>query len=205
MPFATWLSSFLILTLIAYTPGPMTMFSMSSSVRNGFLRTLPAIAGGSSAYITQMAIVYLGLGVIVQTSAMVFGAIKWAGVIYLIVLAVRNWRKAIAPDEFEYGRSRAPLSRQFLLGYATGMSNPKSILVFTVLFPQFIDPSRYTEHFCILAATFFVVQGSSAVSYALFGARVFHWLRRKCLSHLQNKATALILLCAAGVLATSEK
>ncbi|MDA3788785.1 MAG: hypothetical protein PF503_09865 [Desulfobacula sp.] len=55
-----------MMTAIAYTPGPMTVFSMSSSVRNGFYKTLPGIAGGSVAYILQMIVVYLGLGVIVQ-------------------------------------------------------------------------------------------------------------------------------------------
>ncbi len=205
MPFATWFSYFLIMTLIAYTPGPMTMFSMSSSVRNGFARTLPAIAGGSSAYVTQMIIVYLGLGVIVQSSALVFGAIKWAGVAYLIVLAIKNWRKPPEKGEVSNDARHASLAKLYFMGYATGMSNPKSILVFTVLFPQFIDPAHYSKHFCILAASFFVIQGTSAVSYALFGARVFHWLRKRCLTHVQNKTTALILLCAAGVLATSEK
>ena len=79
MSFSTWFAFFLLMTAIAYTPGPMTMFSMSSSVRNGFYRTLPAIAGGSFAYLTQMAVVYLGLGVIVQKSMLVFNTIKWAG------------------------------------------------------------------------------------------------------------------------------
>ena len=65
---SAWFTFSILMTAIAYTPGPMTMFSMSSSVRNGFSRTLPAIAGGSFAYYTQMVVVYLGLGVVVQQS-----------------------------------------------------------------------------------------------------------------------------------------
>ncbi|MDD3313419.1 LysE family translocator [Pseudodesulfovibrio sp.] len=205
MAFGSWFTYCLLMTAIAYTPGPMTMFSMSSSVRYGFARTLPAIAGGSCAYLTQMLIVYLGLGVVVQGSALVFNAIKWAGVAYLLVLAVRNWRSRGIGSNVEVEATPSPPAKRWLMGYVTGMSNPKSILVFTVLFPQFIEPARYTLHFVILAATFFVLQGSSAVSYALFGARVFRWLRSRCLTHLQTRLTAVILLCAAGVLATSEK
>lgn len=89
MNFSTWLTFFLLMTAIAYTPGPITMFSMSSSVQNGFYRTLPAIAGGSFSYLTQMAVVYLGLGVIVQESMLVFKTIKWAGVLYLFILAIK--------------------------------------------------------------------------------------------------------------------
>jgi len=205
MAFNTWFTYLLLMTAIAYTPGPMTMFSMSSSVRNGFARTLPAIAGGSCAYVTQMVIVYLGLGVVVQSSSLIFNTIKWGGVAYLVILAVRNWRQPPMDASWDHGRPATTLVRLFCLGYATGMSNPKSVLVFTVLFPQFIDPARYTVHFLILAASFFVIQGSSAVAYALFGARTFRWLRERCLTRLQNRVTAVILFCAGGLLAVSEK
>jgi homoserine/homoserine lactone efflux protein len=205
MSFNTWFTFFLIMTAIAYTPGPMTMFSMSSSVRNGFYRTLPAIAGGSSAYLTQMAVVYLGLGVIVQKSMLIFNTIKWAGVFYLFILAMRNWRQSADGDGLKATVSAVSLPRQFSLGFATGMSNPKSVLVFTVLFPQFIDPLHYTTHFITLAISFFFIQGSSAIAYALFGAKVFHWMNQRGLTHIQNKATAVILFLAGGLLACSRK
>ena len=85
------------------------------------------------------------------------------------------------------------------------MSNPKSVLVFTVLFPQFIDPVHYTNHFIALSVSFFFIQGSSAIAYALFGARVFMWMKQRGLTHIQNKATAVILFLAGGLLACSEK
>lgn len=95
--------------------------------------------------------------------------------------------------------------RQFALGFATGRSNPKSVLVFTVVFPQFIDPLHYTGHFLTLAVSFFFIQGSSALAYALFGARIFRWMRQRGLIHIQSKATAVILFIAGGLLAGSEK
>jgi homoserine/homoserine lactone efflux protein len=205
MGLSAWFTFSILMTIIAYTPGPMTLFSMSSSVRNGFSPTLPAIAGGSFAYFTQMVVVYLGLGVIVQQSALVFNAIKWAGVLYLFVLAIKNWRQAASGSTFDDAVAEVSPSRQFSLGFATGMSNPKSVLVFTVLFPQFIDPAHYTSHFITLAVSFFIIQGSSAIAYALFGAKVFLWMRQKHLSHIQNKVTAGILLVAGGMLACSQK
>lgn len=205
MTIAAWFTFFLMMTAIAYTPGPMTMFSMSSSVRHGFYRTLPGIMGGSAAYMVQMGVVYLGLGIVVQNSAVVFNAIKWAGVAYLIFLGLKNWQAAIRRGrETEPGGPARPV-KQFALGFATGMSNPKSVLVFTVLFPQFIAPEHYTAHFLILAVSFFFIQGSSALAYALFGARVFRWMRKRRLERLQNRITAGILFAAGGMLAFSEK
>ena len=205
MTFNTWFAFFLMMTAIAYTPGPMTMFSMSSSVRHGFYKTVPGIAGGSVAYILQMIVVYLGLGVIVLNSTLVFNTIKWAGVIYLILLGIKNWRLSISTIDTLETASNVTLFKQFSLGWATGMSNPKSVLVFTVLFPQFIDPGHYTHHFAILAASFFVIQGSSAFAYALFGAKVYQWMRDRNLTSVQNKVTAAILFLAGGILAVSKK
>ena len=205
MSFSTWFTFSIIMTAIAYTPGPMTMFSMSTSVRNGFYHTLPAIAGGSAAYITQMAVAYLGLGVIVQKSVLVFNTIKWVGVLYLFILAIKNWRQSANDGGYKNTIAEVSLSKQFLLGFATGMSNPKSVLVFTVLFPQFIDPVHYTNNFITLAISFFFIQGSSAIAYALFGAKVFLWMRERHLTHIQNKTTAVILFLAGGILACSKK
>lgn len=205
MIFHTWITFVFMMTAIAYTPGPMTMFSMSSSVRYGLYKTLPGIAGGSVAYIIQMIVVYLGLGVIVQSSTLIFNTIKWVGVIYLILLGIKNWCQSITEVETINTKLNKSLFRQFSLGWATGMSNPKSVIVFTVLFPQFIDPGQYSNHFVILAATFFIIQGSSAFTYALFGAKVFQWMRKRNLARIQNKVTATILFFAGGLLAFSKK
>ncbi len=143
------------------------------------LPDLPGVFGGSVAYMIQMVVVYLGLGVIVQNSTIVFNTIKWEGVVYLVALGFRNWRQSVRDMEMPHTDLPVSPVRLFSLGCATGMSNPKSVLVLTVLFPQFIQPDHYTAHFAILAASFSVIQGSSALAYALFGARVFKWLRQK--------------------------
>jgi len=52
---------------------------------------------------------------------------------------------------------------------------------------------------------FFIIQGSSAVAYALFGAKAFLWIRQHRLTNIQNKITAIILFFAGGILAVSKK
>lgn len=205
MSVSAWFTFVLMMAAIAYTPGPMTMFSMSSSLRHGFFRTLPGIFGGSGAYMVQMAVAYLGLGMVVQNSVVVFNAIKWAGVAYLIVLGVKNWQARPRRDQADHPPTPVHPAKQVALGFATGMSNPKSVLVFTVLFPQFISPDQYTAHFLILAVSFFFIQGSSAVAYALFGAKIFRWMQARHLERLQTRITAAILFTAGGLLALSRK
>lgn len=205
MPFTFWSTFFLIMVAIAYMPGPMTLFSMSSSIRNGFIKTVPALFGGSSAYMVQMGVVYFGLGVLVQNSLILFNIIKWTGVAYLFVLGLRNWRQTAESLSEAQHADTVSTRRQFSLGFLTGMSNPKSIIVFTVIFPQFINIQHYSRDFLTLAATFAVLQLSSAFSYALFGAQAFAWLRSRGLAHIQNRATAVVLFLAGGALAIGER
>jgi homoserine/homoserine lactone efflux protein len=206
MALSTWLAYALLMTVIAYTPGPMTLFCMSSGVRHGFWRTAPGILGGSSAYILQMCIVYVGLGAAVQSSQMFFQIIKWAGVVYLFVLGVKNWRAASSLMNLRETACPVSARKQFALGFATGMSNPKSILVFTALFPQFIRPEgNYTLQFLILGVSFFVLQLSSAGTYAACGSRIVNWLVRRRMAHLQGRVTGGILFLAGGALAFSRR
>jgi homoserine/homoserine lactone efflux protein len=136
MQLSTWFAFFLMMTAIAYTPGPMTMFAMSSSVKHGFYRTLPGIFGGSAAYMVQMVVVYLGLGVIVQNSTVVFNTIKWVGVIYLILLGVRNWRQSIR--DLEIPRTGLPISpvRQFSWGLPPACPTPSPCWCSRSCFPS---------------------------------------------------------------------
>ncbi|UZP67133.1 LysE family translocator [Desulfovibrio mangrovi] len=206
MALSTWIAYALIMTVIAYTPGPMTLFSMSSGVRHGFWRTLPGIMGGSSAYIIQMCIVYVGLGAAVQSSQIFFQSIKWAGVAYLFVLGIRNWRAASSLLDISERVCPVSARKQYALGFATGMSNPKSILVFTALFPQFIRPEgNYTLQYLILGVSFFVLQLSSASTYAACGSRIVNWLVRRRMAHMQGRVTGGILFLAGGALALSRR
>ena len=205
MELHTWLAFCAVMTAIAYCPGPMTLFAMSSSVRYGLKRTLPGVVGGSAAYAVQCGVVYVGLGAIVANSAALFAAIKWFGVAYLFWLGVKQWRagsiRLDAPGHVPAVTART----QFVRGFLTGMSNPKSILVFTALFPQFIDPAGpYTSQFFALYAAFFALQGSSALVYALFGARLYAWLIRRDLARVQGKVTGGVLFTAGGLLALSD-
>jgi homoserine/homoserine lactone efflux protein len=92
---------------------------------------------------------------------LVFNTIKWAGVLYLFILAIKNWRQPGNGGDFKDAASEVSPTKQFSLGFATGMSNPKSVLVFTVLFPQFIDPAHYTNHFITLSISFFLFRAAA--------------------------------------------
>lgn len=196
----------IILTALVYCPGPMTMFCLATSIKIGPKATSPALLGASSAYIGQLIIVSLGLGLVLQHSVEAFDLLKWMGAAYLIYLGIKQWRASDTKLETETSKkSHYSMSIMYLRGFFVGATNPKSIIIFTALFPQFINPhAPRLPQLLILSALFLVMQFSSASFYTCFGAKVFKWLQQKQKEKLLRRVTGTVLVTA-GILLASTK
>lgn len=121
-------------------PGPSVLFVVSRAVALGRVAGLKTVIGNSAGEYTQVATVALGVGAIVEQSIAAFTIIKLAGAIYLVYLGVQavRHRRAVA------GTLNAPVApkstRKVLVdGFIVGVSNPKSIIFFAAILPQFVD------------------------------------------------------------------
>ena len=111
------------------------------------------------------------------TSAIIFNIIKWIGVIYLIFIGLRliiESAKTVINNDIEYkskgGKRR---SRLFIDGFFIAVSNPKGILFFTALFPQFINVNDTSRNgFMIIFITLGIVAFGCYMLYAIFGVRL---------------------------------
>lgn len=206
MQLSTWFAFVLLAVVIAYSPGPISLLCISSGVRCGFVRSLPLVAGCSLSYILLMTAACVGLGAVVQSSMVVFQCLKWGGAAYLFYLGWKNWRSRTGLAEQAAQVRVGCVRRQFASGFFTGISNPKAILTFTALFPQFIDPAGdYVLQFFVMGASFFVIQIVSSLTFAASGAKIVEWLRRRKLEHLQGRVTGGILFVAGGALALARR
>ena len=191
-------------TVLTLTPGPSTMLGSAHGMRYGAKGTLPTIAGDLSANILQMLAAALGLGAIITGSATAFTLIKWAGVAYLAWMGLSHILAAKA--DVGGGDSdgvRSPLSR-YSQGFVTSASNPKAIVFFAALFPQFIDNGPVAVNvliqFLILGILFLVIDGSSVLLYSATAGRLSTWLSRKGRVRTQRRITGSVLLGAAALL-----
>jgi len=144
---------------------------ISNSVANGFRRALATAAGDLTANLLQMLAAGLGLGALVLASGSAFSAVKWAGVIYLVLMGVQmirgRGRRELVPG------AAVRLRRLWTQGFVTSASNPKAVVFFAALFPQFIDTGlAFWPQFVILAATYLVLDG---VFLSVYG-RASHWV-----------------------------
>ncbi|MGB1027319.1 MAG: LysE family translocator, partial [Rhodospirillaceae bacterium] len=132
-----------------------------------------------TANMLQMLAAGLGLAAILAASANALTVIKWAGVAYLIWLGVRMIRKAKVRDGAQ-GNDRATpkasLKSLWLQGFLTSAANPKAVVFFAALFPQFIQAdSAFWPQFLILSATYIALDGAFLSAYGL-GAS---WVARR--------------------------
>lgn len=167
MTFETW--SLYVVTVLALmsTPGPSQLLMLSNSGTQGFRRALATAAGDLSANALQMLAAGLGLAALIAASGAALAIIKWAGVAYLIWLGYRMIRRA-RPDDPKLGQVRSRLSLRVLWmqGFLTSAANPKAVVFFAALFPQFISAeSAFWPQFLILSATYIAMDGLFLSAY----------------------------------------
>lgn len=120
------------------TPGADMMFCLAQGMRGGPRPAVAASAGISTGSMVNVALAGLGLGAFVAALPGLFEAIRWAGIAYLLWLALRTLRAPL-------GTAGAPAvrpARAFRDGFLVNISNPKVILFILAFIPQFVDPAR---------------------------------------------------------------
>ena len=151
------------------TPGPSQLLMLSNSAKHGISRSLATAVGDLSANTLQMLAAGLGLAAILTASGHALLVIKWLGVCYLIWLSVRMICKASPQRAAEHFERKVPsLKTLWLQGFLTSAANPKAIVFFAALFPQFIQEDHaFWPQFLILSATYILLDGSFLSVYGM--------------------------------------
>lgn len=206
MTLSTWLLYVAAVLVLTVTPGPSVLMCVSTAVNAGRRNAFVAALGSTTAIAGLMTLSALGLGSLLATSETLFVALKWLGVGYLAYLGIRS---LLAPGAaINVSSATAPGSgrRMFAQGFLVGASNPKALLFFGALFPQFIDSSApQWPQFALLGATFVFFELSWLFVYALCAARAKRWLQQPRRATLFNRATGVVFLAAAGFVATTKR
>ena len=127
--------------LLIALPGPSVLFVVGRTLAHGRRAGLLSVVGNETGMLVQTALVALGVGAIVAQSIVVLTVIKFAGAAYLVFLgiqAIRHRHQVAAPVEEAVPRSTLRLLGE---GFVVGITNPKSIIFFVAILPQFIVPS----------------------------------------------------------------
>ena len=204
MSLTLWLGFLLAAIMIAVTPGPGAVLSMSTSMRHGYWSALVAIIGLQVAILVHLVIVAVGFGALIAASETAFSIVKFIGAAYLIWLGVQKWCSPPVPVDAE----RVTVRRRglFLQGLLVNLTNPKAIIFIGALVPQLIDLGRsQVEQYLLIAATLCLTDIVVMSAYALAAGRLGRWLSDPRAIRIQNKAFGGLFVSAGTLLAFSSR
>jgi len=126
--------------LLIVVPGPSVLFVISRGVALGRKAALLTVVGNAAGVMVMVVVVAAGLGAVLERSAVLFDAIRFAGAAYLVYLgvqAIRHRRELSTVLDVTATRPSRHILRE---GFVVGVTNPKLIVFFTAVLPQFVDP-----------------------------------------------------------------
>jgi threonine/homoserine/homoserine lactone efflux protein len=171
----------LISWLLILAPGPNVLFTISQSLRQGRKSGLAAVVGCQAGCFVQVLAVAFGIGAIVEESATVFSVIKLAGAAYIIYLGVQaiRRRRSLAAVLDKPAERKSAL-RMLADGFVVGVTNPKVIIYFAAVLPQFADRSAGSVplQIVLLGAIFVAIGLMSDSIWAIAAGYARGWFTR---------------------------
>lgn len=206
MQLAVWLTYLAATIILSLTPGPGVFSSISSGLRHGFRLGLWNGVGMQAANLACIAVVAVGLGAILVASETLFSLVKWLGVAYLVYLGVVTWR-AVPRGFEEDGDDHAHSAREiFVRGFLVNITNPKGIIFFAAIFPQFIDVARPLPlQYLILGATTFVTDLAIMMGYTALAAKALGVMREPAHLRWVNRGLGGAFVAAGVALASFRR
>jgi homoserine/homoserine lactone efflux protein len=207
MEFSTWLAFFAASWAISISPGPGAVFAMSSGLNYGFKRGYVGTIGMILGMWTALVVVALGLGALLLASAHAFTVLKWAGVLYLIYLGVKQWRAPAVPLATHDPSQRNVSARELIVkGWAVNATNPKGYIFMMAVMPQFIDAnSPLLPQYAIIALTLAFTDVVVMAGYTGFASRVLAFFKTEAQMRFLNRLFGGLFVAAAAALATFKR
>lgn len=208
MPLSLWLAFFVAAWAISLSPGPGAIAVMSASLNHGFARGCFATFGLILGFWTQLAVVAVGLGAVIATSALAFVVVKWLGVAYLVYLGVRQWRAPLL--ELPRGSSPAlpPVPRRRIVAEAWLLNavNPKGTAFMLAVVPQFLTPGEpLVPQYLVIGATLALTDLVVNLLYAALAARLLGVLRTSARRRAVNRVFGSLFVALGVLLATFKR
>jgi threonine/homoserine/homoserine lactone efflux protein len=182
MPSTNQLLAFALLSFILIIiPGPNVLFVISRSLVLGRAAGVGTALGGQLGIYMQVVAVALGIGALVERSMAVFTVVKLAGAAYVIYLGVQAFRHRTQLWAALGTAVEAKSVRRIVRdGFLVGVSNPKAVVFFVAVLPQFVNRAagHVPVQMLVLGALFIGIAVLCDSSWALAAGTARAWLAR---------------------------
>lgn len=197
--------------VLIVVPGPSVMFTVSRGVALGRRAALMTVLGNTSGLLLQLVLVVVGLGSVLATSDTVFTVLKLVGAAYLVLLGLRSIRNRKALADALSPKALGPRGTLLTVreGFVVGATNPKGLVIFTAVLPEFIERSagHPTLQLATLGAICIVIALLSDSTWALASGTARAWLGRSParLERLSAGGGVAMILLGAGLALTGRR
>jgi len=183
--------------LLAITPGPGALATVSKALSAGFMRTIPLVLGIVLGDLLYLLFAVYGLSFVAETFHGLFVWIRIAGALYLIALGVTQWRSKTQAHASPLPHANR---QSFLSGLSITLGNPKVILFYLGFLPAFMDLETLSSYdLLVVAIIVFSILGSVMLAYALVASRAKAFFENSK-REKQIQQTAGTIMISAGVL-----
>ena len=200
-----WASFLLAAVLIELTPGPNMGYLALVSARRGWgagLLTVLGVTLGLGAHMTAAA---AGLSQLAVAQPVLYQALRWGGVAYLLWLAWDTWRGSDPSSDVDTLAQGD--WRDVRRGFLTNVLNPKALIFYVAVLPSFApaEAARPLQVFLTLGVLHLTVSVVIHVTIVALGARAYGWIGRADRAPRVQGAFALGLVAVAAWVAWSTR
>ena len=192
--------------LLCLTPGPAVLLVVSQGLRGGFKSSQRGILGVLAGNAIFFLLSALGLGALLMSSAALFQIIKWAGAAYLVFIGLKMLLTKGSKTNSDLSIETKPSMKLFSEGLVTQLSNPKAIVFFSALLPQFLTPDGgVLEQFAILGIVSLGIELCVLLTYDWAAERGGRFILRGRFSVLTDRIAGGFLIGAGLGLVVSRR
>jgi threonine/homoserine/homoserine lactone efflux protein len=200
----------LVAFVLIVIPGPNVLFVISRSLMLGRTAGVATAVGGQIGVYTQVVAVAVGIGALVERSVALFSVIKLAGAVYLVYLGVQAIRRRRSlRAALEQPAGAMAIARIMRDGFVVGLSNPKAIVFFVAVLPQFVDRSagHVQAQMLLLGMVFVAIAVLADGTWALVAGAARAWIARspRRLELIGGSGGLLMIGIGASLVVTGRK
>lgn len=177
---------------------------MTDAGRFGFGKSLFTMLGASAGNLILMLLSAIGLGLLVEQAEWIFNTIKWIGAAYLVYLGIQLF--IAPPHNFDADVPQARNHHLFFKSLLVATTNPKGLIYFGALFPQFIDIEKpMPPQFAVLTVIFLLMDLVWMVIYAKGGSFIMQWMKSPEHQRWFNRISGGALILTGGALSLATR
>jgi threonine/homoserine/homoserine lactone efflux protein len=177
----TLLSFTLVAMAVMLVPGPSNLFLLAHGIAYGRASALAATSGIAAASAIRVVLAAAGLSAVLTSSAVAFDIVRWAGVGYLAYLGQRAFTSRTTARKSGEQIASLPRRRSARKGLLIGLGNPKMVIFYLALLPQFVQPGRGSQavQILVLGTVIWAIGTIWDLAFACVSGTIGTWLESR--------------------------